>query len=102
MNTKQKLTAIIYDRKGRILSIGKNSYLKTHPLQAKYASKVGEDYKIFLHAEIAAIVRCDDLTKAHKIVIMRFDRSGNPKLAKPCNICKSAIEEAGIKLVEHT
>ncbi len=102
MTTKHKITAVISDRRGRILSIGQNSYIKTHPYQAKIAKQVGYDEKIYLHAEIHAITRCKDLTKAHKISIFRYDKKGNPVLAKPCNICKTAIDVAGIQHIVHT
>lgn len=96
------ITAVIYDKRGRVLSIGKNSYVKTHPYQAKCAERAGLPDKQFLHAEIHAIVKCRRLDKAHKIVVMRFDNEGKAKNAKPCPICRSAIEAAGIKVVEHT
>jgi len=96
------ITAIIYDKRGKVLSIGKNSYVKTHPYQAKCAQRVGLPDKQFLHAEIHAIVRCRRLEKAHRIVVMRFDSEGGEKNAKPCPVCQSAIEAAGIKIVEHT
>lgn len=102
MCTKHQLTAVIYDRKGRVLSVGQNSYIKTHPLQAKYADKVGLPEKQFLHAEIHAIVRCKDLSKAYKIFISRWSKNGEPLLAKPCPVCQSAIEAAGIEIVEYT
>jgi tRNA(Arg) A34 adenosine deaminase TadA len=96
------ITAIIYDKRGRVLSIGKNSYVKTHTKQAYYAEKAGLPDKIFLHAEIHAIVKCRDIKKAHKISVMRFDKKGNPLNSKPCPVCESAIKESGIKIVEHT
>lgn len=96
------LTAIIYDKRGRVLSIGKNSYVKTHPLQHKHASRVGLPDKQFLHAEIHAISRCRNLERAHRIVVTRFGARGEPKTAKPCPVCESAIKAAGIKYVEHT
>lgn len=96
------ITAIIYDKRGRVLSIGSNSYIKTHPLQTKHAEKVGLPHKQYLHAEIHAISRCKYLNKAHKIVVMRFDSKGEPRNAKPCPVCQSAIEASGIKYVEHT
>lgn len=102
MKTRQDITAIIYDKKGRVLSIGQNSYVKTHPLQAKHALQAGEPHKQFLHAEIAAIIRCRDLSKAHRIFVSRVGKSGKPVLAKPCPVCESAIRAAGIKFVEHT
>lgn len=96
------LTAIIYDKRGKVLSIGKNSYVKTHPYQAKCAERVGLPDKQFLHAEIHAILKCRKLEKAHKIVVTRFGKDGEEKTAKPCPVCMSAIEAAGIKIVEHT
>jgi len=100
--TKQNITAIIYDKRGRVLSVGKNQYLKTHPMQAKYANEVGLHEKMFLHAEIHSIVRCKQLHRAYKIFVSRWDKKGNPMLAKPCLICQSALKAAGIKIIEHT
>jgi tRNA(Arg) A34 adenosine deaminase TadA len=102
MSQRHNITAILYDKRGKILAIGKNNYLKTHPLQAKSAQAVGEAYKIFLHAEIDALVKAKTWDKAHKLVITRFTKDGKPALAKPCKICQHAIKLAGIKLVEHT
>lgn len=102
MSNKQQLTAIIYDRKGRVLSVGQNSYVKTHPYQAELARRVGEHNKIYLHAEVHAITRCRDLKRAYKIGIFRFDKKGKPMLAKPCEICNTAIKAAGITIVQHT
>lgn len=102
MSTKHTVTAVIYDKKGNILSIGKNSYVKTHPLQVWYANKAGEPTKIFLHAEIHAIVRCRTTAKPYKIMVFRYGKRGEPRNAKPCRICEQAIKEFGIKIVEHT
>ena len=99
---KQNLTAIIYDRKGRVISMGKNSYIKTHPYQAKLANEVGLSDKIYLHAEIDALVKLKNWDKAHKIVITRIGKSGEPLLAKPCPVCERAIKLAGIKEIQHT
>lgn len=99
---KQHITAIIYDRKGDVLSIGQNSYVKTHPLQAKHAEKVGLPCKQFLHAEVHAITRCKQLHKAYRISIFRYSKSGEPVNAKPCPVCMSAIAATNIKVIEHT
>lgn len=98
----QDITAIIYDKKGKVLSLGRNSYVKTHPKQAKHAHKVGLPEKIYLHAEIDAIIRCRDLSKAYKIVVSRITKKGKYGNAKPCPVCQSAIKEAGIRNVEWT
>jgi deoxycytidylate deaminase len=91
MAQKQNITAIIYDKKGRVLSIGKNSYTKTHTLQHIHAKKaiqsnpelrrthnVGMDFQ---HAEINAITKCRDLSKAYSISITRIAKDGSTALA---------------------
>ena len=99
---KHTLTAVVYDRKGKVLSVGQNSYTKTHPRQAAIAAKVGLPEKKFVHAEFVAITKCRDLKKAHKIMITRYNRAGEPVNAKPCPICMELIRLSGIKEIEHT
>lgn len=100
--TRFNLTAFVYDRRGVLLSMGKNSYVKTHPLQARAAKKVGLDSKIFLHAEIAALAKVKDWSKAYRLVVVRFGATGRPLNAKPCEICMEVIKQTGIKEIEHT
>jgi deoxycytidylate deaminase len=97
---KHTIKATIYDRKGQIVSQAENSYKKTHPLQAMYASQCGEPYKVYLHAELAALVKSKG--KGHKMVIERYNSNGEPRLAAPCPICQMAIAASAIKLVEYT
>jgi deoxycytidylate deaminase len=99
---RQQVTAIIYDKRDRVLSIGQNSYIKSHPVQARHAKRVGCEHNIYLHAEIAAIIKCSDITRAYKIFISRYSSSGEQVLAKPCKICMSAISATPIKIIEHT
>ena len=94
-------TATILDKRGIILSVGTNSYSKTHPIQAHYAKLAGMDYKIYLHAEIDAIIKCPCIDKAHRIVVVRYTRSGFG-MAKPCPICQLAISNTPIKRIEWT
>lgn len=102
MTKRFAVTAIIYDKRGNVLSVGNNSYVKTHPMQAQYAKKAGEPYKVYLHAEIHAITRCMDLSKAHKISIFRYLEDGTPAMSSPCKICAQAIAATPIKVIEHT
>lgn len=102
MKARQAITAIIYDKKGNILSIGKNSYVKTHPLQAKFAKRTGHSHKVFLHAEIDAIIKCRDIDKAYRIFVSRVTPCGKMAIAKPCPVCQHAISLTPIKKVEHT
>lgn len=102
MSQHHHVTAIIYDKKGRVLSIGNNSYIKTHPLQAHHANQVGQYHKIYLHAEIHAITRCRDITLAHRIEVFRYNKAGQPVTAAPCEVCQSALKATSIKIIKHT
>ena len=99
---KQELTAIIYDKRGMPLSIGRNSYFKTHTYQAKIAKQVGLPEKEFVHAEIDAILKLKHPEKAHRILVTRFGANGQELNAKPCPVCAKAIELAKITIIEHT
>lgn len=97
---KYSITAFAYNKKGRLLSIGRNSYIRTHPLQGKYARKVGRPCAIYLHAEMDALIKARE--PVHKLVIVRFTKDGKPANAKPCSICQLAIRDFNVKIVEHT
>ncbi len=101
MSQRPLVTARTYNHKGNLLATRANSYTKTHPLQAYFAKLVGKPNAIYLHAEIHAIVASGD-TQIHRIEIERFNRQGEPVLAKPCTICQKAIKAFDIKEVEHT
>lgn len=94
-NKKQRLCAIVTDKKGHILNIGFNSYNKTSTTQAYYAEKVGLSQKIYIHAEIGALTNLHH--KASSIYIARINRKGESVPALPCKICRYAISDCGIK-----
>ena len=103
MSRKYDITAIIKDKHGHIISRANNSYIKTHPLQAKLAKHVGSPKKLYLHAEVLAILRAGDkIEKAYSIEIFRFDKEGKSKLAKPCPICMELISTTPIKRIFYT
>lgn len=98
-----KVIAIIFDKRGRVISVGENSYTKTHPIQRYYADKVGMQVKVFLHAEIDAIIKARKQIKdAYRIFVCRYNSKGKPVCAKPCPICQKAIADTPIKVIEHT
>ena len=99
--TKPIIVARAYDKKGRLISRAVNSYKQTHPIQAKYAILANQSARIFLHAEIACLLRAGT-KKIYKLVIERYYANGEPALAKPCPVCQKAIEDWGIKIVEYT
>lgn len=101
MTNKVDITATCYDKKGRVLSVGYNSYTRTHPVQAHHAKLVGLDEKQYLHAEIHALLRAKD-KKVHKIKVERYGKGGVPLNAAPCPICANALREWGVEVIEHT
>lgn len=94
-----KIGCVITDKKGRILSHGFNQR-KSHPFQAHYANKHNPE-KIFLHAEIAALIKVRD-GEPHTIYVGRIMKNGSWGIARPCPICAAAIKDAGIKNVVFT
>ena len=103
MSRKYDITAIITDKHGHIISRANNSYVKTHPMQARLAENVGLEQKIYLHAEVLAILRAGNrIEKAKSMEIYRFDTNGKPKLAKPCPICMELISTTPIKRIFYT
>lgn len=100
MKTKQTIMAIAYNKKGDILSIGRNQYDKSHPKQAFFAKKVKRPKAIYLHAEIDALIRAK--TDVHKLHVIRVMPNGSYGLAKPCNICELALKHYGVKVITHT
>ena len=103
MSRKYDITAIVRDKHGHIISRANNSYVKTHPMQARLAQKVGRTKKIYLHAEVLAILRAgQQIERAYSIEVYRFDSSGKSKLAKPCPICMELIKTTPIKRIVYT
>ena len=100
MSRRYEITALAYDKRGRLLSVGRNSYTRTHPLQAKYGRRAGKPNAIYLHAELSALLKARE--QVYKLVVLRYDKDGNPALAKPCPACQLAIREFGVKNVEYT
>jgi deoxycytidylate deaminase len=100
VSKKHEITALAYDKRGKLLAVGRNSYVRTHPLQAKYGRRTGRPNAVYLHAELAALVKARAVV--HKLVILRYHKDGRPALAKPCPACELAIKEFGVKFVEYT
>lgn len=101
MSKRQAVTAVAYDKSGRVISIGRNSYINTHPLQAKYAKKSGNPDAIYIHAELDAIIRARG-RPIHRLFVSRYSNDGSFAMAKPCKACQLAIADNNIKHVEWT
>jgi len=96
--SRQKVGAVLL-RGRKIVSLATNLEDKSHPFQAMLAEKVGMEKKIFLHAEINALIKARE--SADTIIIARVGGQCGTKLrlAKPCAICSFAIKQSSIKKV---
>ena len=98
---KHRIKATCRDKRGRVLSVGYNSYTKTHPLQYHFASIAGMKERIYLHAEIDALLKAGK-HQVHSMFIERYGTNDRPLLAAPCPICMQAIKAYGVKVVSFT
>lgn len=97
---KYWVIAASLDHHNNIISIGENSYQKTHPMQSRFSQIVGNRNREYLHAEIASLVK--NRSKAESIIVIRMTSTGLVRMARPCNICALALREAGIKYVYYS
>ena len=102
IQTRYDIRATVYDKKGRVLSRGRNSYVKTHPVQKQLADKYEDGTRMFLHAEVHALLRLKRNSKPHKIFVARYDNEGNHRNAKPCVMCENFIKSTGIREITYT
>lgn len=94
--TQHKVAAATYNKRGRLLSTAWNMPSKSHPIQAQYASRVGQPYRINLHAEILALIRAQE--NVYSIQVVRIGRDSLlPKPSFPCHICMGYILDSDVR-----
>ena len=93
--------------KKQIISVGFNSN-KTHPIQKMYNKERFDcdSTPHSLHAEITALIflkdRKDIKWEDVDIYTYRENKSGEPRLSKPCKSCMALIKNLGIKRIHYT
>lgn len=95
------VTAKVYDKRGTLIAEARNSYTKTHPLMVHFGKQANVSNRPFLHAEVAALLRCGTRTP-YRLHVERYRKDGRPALAKPCPICERAIAAWGVQRVTYT
>ena len=92
-----KLGAVLVNKRGHVLTIGKNSY-KTHPKTKKYSIYP------YLHAEQEAIFRYGYEQEYDNIslYIARVLKAGHIGTARPCSACQQLLVNVGIHRVFYT
>jgi len=96
----KKLVGAILLNKNRVVTTATNLERKSHPLQAKFAERVGLKEKIFLHAEIAALVKCRE--ECDTIIVARVNNQNKLRNSRPCPICSLALKQAGVSKVHYS
>lgn len=96
----KKLVGAILLNKNRVVTTATNLERKSHPLQAKFAERVGLKEKIFLHAEIAALVKCRE--ECDTIIVARVNSQNKLRNSRPCPICSLALKQAGVSKVHYS
>ena len=97
--SKKKVGAVLLN-KNKVVVTATNLETKSHPIQAKFAERVGLHQKIYLHAEISALVKCRE--ECDTIVVARVNPQNKLRMARPCPICELALHEAGITKIHYT
>jgi tRNA(Arg) A34 adenosine deaminase TadA len=93
---RYKLGACLYDKRGRIIN-AKGNLRKTHPALLRFTEHP------YLHAETHCVVshgldNCDGL----RLFVLRLDASGQPTMAKPCDVCLSIGRLVGLSSIGYT
>jgi len=97
--SKKQVGAVLLNR-SKVILTATNLEKKSHPIQARFAERVGLGEKIYLHAEIAALVKCRE--ECDTIVVARVNPQHKLRMAKPCPICDLALKEAGISKIYYS
>lgn len=101
--SKARHMGCVFVHKNRVISVGWNTE-KEHPAQKKYNVERGFDCsccKNSLHAEMYALVKCQDLDidwGKVSVFVYRELASGIVANSKPCEACQKAMTDRGIKL----
>ena len=99
---RYNITATAFDKKGRVLSTGKNEYNRSHPLYKHFAILAGESgQKIYKHAEFSACISAGK-KEIYSILVQRHHSNGDPANAEPCKTCKIMLKSFGVKKVIFT
>lgn len=95
-NGRQYHLAAILRRNGKVIKIGENTN-KTHPrFKRQYADGTWGSH---MHAEMNVLRFAQP---GDEIEVMRFAKSKQFAMAKPCKWCTEHIKSAGIKRVKYT
>ncbi len=89
---------VIFD-KNKIISIGINNYLKTHPKSYKYMKKevVNESgYLPSIHSELSAVLKLgEEDCSNYSFINVRLDNNNQINNSRPCSGCIELLKQVG-------
>ena len=91
-----KVAAIIF-KGSRILSCGVNGIRSCSKLNKKF-----QEWENSLHAEQACIINARRDLKGTSMLVIRVNKQGEFRMAKPCGMCAGFLSSVGIKEVYYT
>lgn len=89
---KQKIGAIIFKRKS-IISKGYNYSSRS----VKSVTKKFLRWSTSVHAEVACILNAKRDLKGYNILVIRVNKQGKLRMAKPCDHCLAYLNHVGIR-----
>jgi tRNA(Arg) A34 adenosine deaminase TadA len=99
-NDRYNVVAAIIDKKGTILSIARNSFTKTHPVNNN--NNYYKEEQKYIHAETYAIAKLHKTESAYAMIVCRTLKDGTFVNAKPCKGCYCELKKTGLKNVYYT
>lgn len=88
-----RMGAVIFDKRGTIISCGCNfaqrSAKHLHPKFYRWPGSI--------HAEMDAVIKARTDLKGMNILVVRINKAGNMRLAKPCQHCQMYLRFVKIK-----
>ena len=93
-----RVGCVLYDKRWNVVGKG-YSKRKTHPLQKSISVKHGNPHKVYLHAELSAILSLRKGSKPHYAVLARLGSSGKLLPIDPCPGCQELLDMYGITLI---
>ena len=100
------LKSTAFDKKGAVLAVAFNDYLKSSPIQKALSIRAGlSEHRTAVHSEVLCLVRASrnhPSKRVHTLLIERYDAEGKPRLAAPCASCQLAIKDSKVQIVMYT
>ena len=102
--SKMKVGAVLLSSKGKVLTTAVNQERKSHPIQARIARSVGHPRIVFLHAEVAALLKLRHRQAASTVIVARLGGVGASELrmSRPCPVCEAYLRQHGVKDVYYS